>query len=277
MENYIYTDKLRHSGTKGMKWYQRLYQNYDGSLTPLGRLRYGVGPARKSSGGQTGASATTKKKTSSGKVEAANKSNTSGESTASNLAESVVAKARSSSVKKSTRNMTDEELKKSIERLRLEIEYKQKTDELSKLKAKDSSKTDSKSDAQQSSQGNKQSNNQSGNQQSQNNKQNNQSNNQSSKNSAAVIDNHKNDPVPAKNDNKNSAAKDFVKKVLYDAGKEVATQAAKYAMGTAINTMMGEKVISFGKVIPRSSETNEAPKVKSDSKPASSDEKKKKK
>ena len=273
MGNYTYINELRHSGTKGMKWYRRLYQNYDGSLTPLGRLRYGVGPARKSSGGQTNASSTAKKK-SSAAVKSSGKNEDIRPMT---TAEAVVAKVKTSSIWKSTRNMTDEELKKSIERLRLEIEYKQKADELSKLKAKDSSKTDSKSDAQQSSQGNKQSNNQSGNQQSQSNKQNNQSNNQSSKNSAAVIDNHKNDPVPAKNDNKNSAAKDFVKKVLYDAGKEVATQAAKYAMGTAINTMMGEKVISFGKVIPRSSETNEAPKVKSDSKPASSDEKKKKK
>lgn len=31
---------LQHAGTKGMKWGKRLYQNKDGSLTPLGRLRY---------------------------------------------------------------------------------------------------------------------------------------------------------------------------------------------------------------------------------------------
>ena len=34
MENIV------HSGTKGMKWGRRLYQNKDGSLTPLGRIRY---------------------------------------------------------------------------------------------------------------------------------------------------------------------------------------------------------------------------------------------
>lgn len=34
MENIV------HSGTKGMKWRRRLYQNKDGSLTPLGRIRY---------------------------------------------------------------------------------------------------------------------------------------------------------------------------------------------------------------------------------------------
>lgn len=32
--------ELYHSGRKGMKWGVRLYQNKDGSLTPLGRIRY---------------------------------------------------------------------------------------------------------------------------------------------------------------------------------------------------------------------------------------------
>ena len=32
---------LAHHGAKGMKWHRRLYQNEDGSLTPLGRERYG--------------------------------------------------------------------------------------------------------------------------------------------------------------------------------------------------------------------------------------------
>ena len=34
-----YSDSLSHHGTKGMKWGQRLYQNEDGSLTELGKLR----------------------------------------------------------------------------------------------------------------------------------------------------------------------------------------------------------------------------------------------
>ena len=33
--------ELYHHGTKGQKWGQRLYQNKDGSLTPLGKMRYG--------------------------------------------------------------------------------------------------------------------------------------------------------------------------------------------------------------------------------------------
>lgn len=41
-----YSNSLRHSGTKGMHWGERLYQYEDGSLTPLGRVHYGIGQAR---------------------------------------------------------------------------------------------------------------------------------------------------------------------------------------------------------------------------------------
>lgn len=37
---------LAHHGIKGQKWGQRKYQNADGSLTALGRVRYGVGAAK---------------------------------------------------------------------------------------------------------------------------------------------------------------------------------------------------------------------------------------
>ena len=37
-------DELLHYGRKGQHWGDRLYQNKDGSLTPLGRLRYGRKP-----------------------------------------------------------------------------------------------------------------------------------------------------------------------------------------------------------------------------------------
>lgn len=36
---------LSHHGIKGQKWYNRRFQNLDGSLTSLGRLRYGIGSA----------------------------------------------------------------------------------------------------------------------------------------------------------------------------------------------------------------------------------------
>lgn len=40
-------DWLLHDGQKGMKWGRRRYRNYDGTLTPAGRERYGVGQPRK--------------------------------------------------------------------------------------------------------------------------------------------------------------------------------------------------------------------------------------
>lgn len=42
-------DHLEHWGLLGMRRGVRRWQNYDGSLTPAGRIRYGVGPARDSS------------------------------------------------------------------------------------------------------------------------------------------------------------------------------------------------------------------------------------
>ena len=46
--------ELKHWGILGMKWGVRNYQNEDGSLTPLGRIRYGVGPARGKTGNAMG-------------------------------------------------------------------------------------------------------------------------------------------------------------------------------------------------------------------------------
>ena len=41
---------LAHHGILNQKWGRRRYQNADGSLTPLGRVHYGVGAARKTAG-----------------------------------------------------------------------------------------------------------------------------------------------------------------------------------------------------------------------------------
>lgn len=46
MWEYDYT-YISHSGTKGMKWGQRRWQNEDGSLTPAGRVHYGYGQKKK--------------------------------------------------------------------------------------------------------------------------------------------------------------------------------------------------------------------------------------
>jgi len=44
---FPYSDELYHYNVKGSHWGERRYQNEDGSLTPLGRIHYGIGKARK--------------------------------------------------------------------------------------------------------------------------------------------------------------------------------------------------------------------------------------
>lgn len=80
------TDVLVHHGIKGMKWYQRRYQNKDGSLTPQGKIRYGA-VYKKGSKPSTFSSESSKPKT------------------------------------KSVSEMSDQELQAAINRKRLEAEY----------------------------------------------------------------------------------------------------------------------------------------------------------
>lgn len=80
------TDILVHHGIKGMKWYQRRYQNKDGSLTPQGKIRYGA-VYKKGSKPSTASKEPSKPKT------------------------------------KSVSEMSDQELQAAINRKRLEVEY----------------------------------------------------------------------------------------------------------------------------------------------------------
>lgn len=88
VSNYIY-----HHGIKGMKWGIRRFQNKNGSLTPAGKKRYGEKPGgtKKTSGKKEEPSETPKK--------------TSG--------------------KRSISEMSDDELRKQINRLNLERQYRQ--------------------------------------------------------------------------------------------------------------------------------------------------------
>lgn len=145
----VYSDELCHYGIKGQRWGFRRYQNPDGSLTSAGKARYSTGKPRMSLFG--------KKKTSAAKVRA--KSET----------EPVA--------KKTSKEMTNDELASAIRRMELEQRYSQLS-------------------------------------------------------------------APA-NAPKVSAGRKFVNEVLYQSGKQVATQLTTYAMGTAINKMAGKKVINI--------------------------------
>lgn len=53
-EKELAADFIAHHGIKGQKWGLRRFQNSDGSLTTLGRARYGVGAAAKKTGNALG-------------------------------------------------------------------------------------------------------------------------------------------------------------------------------------------------------------------------------
>lgn len=90
---------LEHHGIKGQKWGVLRYQNKDGSLTPLGRIRYGVGQSKTGGKKSSSASNTSKKSSSSSQF--------------------------SSSTRKNVSEMSDDEIRKAIDRVRLEQTYTQ--------------------------------------------------------------------------------------------------------------------------------------------------------
>lgn len=84
------SNELQHWGIKNMKWGQRRFQNKDGSLTPAGRKRYGVGDGDNDNNRDGGNDNT---------------------------------RDGGTSTKKSVRDMSDEELDAAIKRARKEKEY----------------------------------------------------------------------------------------------------------------------------------------------------------
>lgn len=91
----VFPKELRHSGVKNQKWGVRRYQNLDGSLTPLGRIHYGVGERVKKSA-----------------------------QAISEMRAARAEKNREKYLRKHPEKMTDEELKTYTERVRAEKAYK---------------------------------------------------------------------------------------------------------------------------------------------------------
>lgn len=105
------SDELYHHGTIGMQWGRRLWQNEDGSLTPAGRLRYGVGVGARTIGKglAIGAKAVGKAVITPPKK----------------AGEAIARGAKARLAKKAPSMLSDEDLKKYTERLKLEAAYQQ--------------------------------------------------------------------------------------------------------------------------------------------------------
>jgi hypothetical protein len=128
----IRSDEIFHTGVKGMKHGRRQYQNKDGSLTPLGRIHYGVGKARekadpvftqsiKTGKGKENQSPAEKITKDTSRLVNETKNATGALKNAHNNLE---ATKQDSKLSKQVSQMSDQELRQAINRLQMEQQYK---------------------------------------------------------------------------------------------------------------------------------------------------------
>lgn len=133
MENFN-QNYLQHWGVQGMKWGVRRYQKPDGTLTALGKKRYNKEMEKL----KKDQAIVKKKQATKSKIDKLNakrqelddkEKELDGESTISRMKQKVSEK-KASKPKTSAREMSDDELNKAIERMRLEKTYNQLMSEL---------------------------------------------------------------------------------------------------------------------------------------------------
>lgn len=117
MNYIIYNGELYHHGTKGMKWGQRLYQNKDGSLTVLGKARYGSVSNMKKK--QKAKSVEKAKKTRQANTEAAKKAKQEQEEFEAGKKKAIES-GSASDVLKYKGKMTNQELQQAVSRIHME-------------------------------------------------------------------------------------------------------------------------------------------------------------
>lgn len=136
--NYVFDDELYHHGIKDQKWGIRRFQNEDGSWTPEGRERYGKGDGERVKIQKAKATYETQKykanlkskaqKEKDKRAAAEERNRIKEQGKTNRLVKKEQAKleqvGRSKNLKlRNTKNMSDEELDKAINRLKLQSEY----------------------------------------------------------------------------------------------------------------------------------------------------------
>lgn len=103
--SFIWSDELYHYNVRGSHWGERRYQNEDGSLTPLGRIHYGIGAAREKLREHAERKAQKKQEKETKKID------------------KKAAKGNKSAIKKKMANMSADELREYVSKLNIQNDY----------------------------------------------------------------------------------------------------------------------------------------------------------